>query len=39
MRNYSSSYIDVQARGGNTSDQFVLLDLNYYKDGGLHCIV
>ena len=39
MRSYSSSCIHVQARGGNTTDQFALLDLNCYKDGVLHCTV
>ena len=39
MRSYSSSCIDVLARGGNTTDKFTLLDLNCYKDGALHCIV
>ena len=39
MRSYSSSCINVQAKGGNATDQFTMLDLNCYKDGALHCIV
>ena len=36
MRNNSTYCIDVQARGGNTTDQFALFNLNCYKDGALH---